>query len=84
MTASADLNRQVTLTLDLATFLLLQDAIGYIGFHDPILEQLTDRQQQAIWAGSDAMLAALSAEALGDLNALTAAAEVEWDRRHAQ
>lgn len=81
MSGLPDIDRTVTVTFDLATLLLFSEVTGFAGFHDPILEHLSERQQQALWTGNEILNRALRAENLPDWDAAEAAAAETWDMR---
>ena len=82
MTVPPDMDREVNVTFDLATLLLFQEAVGFAGFHDPILDHLTDRQQKAVWEGSDILQQALWSLGIEDWDEAQALAQQTWDSRH--
>lgn len=83
MSDKLGMDRQVSVTFDLATLLLFDEVTGFAGFHDPILDHLTERQQQALWAGQGKLAEALRAAGVQDWDAALAAAETIWDQRQA-
>ena len=82
MKTPPDLDRQVNVTFDLATLLLFHDVVGFAGFHDPILDHLTDHQQKALWEGSDILQRVLWAMGIEDWDEALTLAKQTWDSRH--
>jgi hypothetical protein len=82
MSTQPDMDRQVTVTFDLASLMMFHEVVGFAGFHDPILDHLTDRQQRALWHGSDAMKEVLWTMGIKDWDEAESLAQQAWDKRH--
>ncbi len=82
MKKTPDMDRQVNVTFDLATLILFQNVVSFAGFHDPILDHLTDQQMKALWEGSDILKRVLWTMGIEDWDEAEALAQQTWDSRH--